>query len=243
MSFNLLPDTQSIRDIVEAEVKGLDGTVTDCFDDRSHLFLRAVLPRARAVRPRDKVQGGIAVMVTDQEILVCPYTFREVCRNGAITAQAIQTRHIKRLGSNATTSQVVGARADLRSAVQACCSPEVFCTNVERMRSVMEMRADRALPLLSGLSRLPCARAAQLAATILERLRAGGDESVFGLANAITSVARDEPDPEVKWRLEELGGAVLAKLRSPIAPRPLSSRLMAPSSDLATCVGPVSNRY
>jgi hypothetical protein len=36
--------------------------------------------------------------------------------------------------------------------------------------------------------------------------------------NAVTSVARDTRDPELRWRLEELGGGV------PIAVRPRSPR-------------------
>jgi hypothetical protein len=33
---------------------------------------------------------------------------------------------------------------------------------------------------------------------------------MFGLVNAVTSVARDQKDPQVRWRLEELGGGILA---------------------------------
>jgi transposase len=40
---------------------------------------------------------------------------------------------------------------------------------------------------------------------------------LFSLMNAVTSLARDERDPELRWRLEELGGAVpsLQALRKP----------------------------
>jgi hypothetical protein len=33
--------------------------------------------------------------------------------------------------------------------------------------------------------------------------------SQFALANAVTSVARDTRDPELRWRLEEFGGGLL----------------------------------
>ncbi len=36
------------------------------------------------------------------------------------------------------------------------------------------------------------------------------DRSAFGLMNAVTSVARDQDDPQVRWHLEELGGGVPA---------------------------------
>ena len=43
---------------------------------------------------------------------------------------------------------------------------------------------------------------------VLSRYGKEGDRSRFGLAQAITAVARDVRDPELKWDLEKLGGAV-----------------------------------
>jgi len=43
---------------------------------------------------------------------------------------------------------------------------------------------------------------------VLSRYGKEGDRSRFGLAQAITAVARDVQDPELKWDLEKLGGAV-----------------------------------
>jgi hypothetical protein len=42
----------------------------------------------------------------------------------------------------------------------------------------------------------------------MERFFQEGDRSRLALMNAVTSVARDTPDPEVRWRLEELGGGI-----------------------------------
>ena len=41
-----------------------------------------------------------------------------------------------------------------------------------------------------------------------------GDPSLFGLVNAITSVARDEENQDLKWRLEQLGGGLLSLVDS-----------------------------
>ena len=38
------------------------------------------------------------------------------------------------------------------------------------------------------------------------------DRSPIGLMNAVTSLARDTRDPDLRWRLEEFGGGVLARL-------------------------------
>jgi len=47
-----------------------------------------------------------------------------------------------------------------------------------------------------------------LLAGVIDQFRKEGDQSQFGLANAITAVARDVQDPDLKWDLEKLGGAV-----------------------------------
>jgi len=44
--------------------------------------------------------------------------------------------------------------------------------------------------------------------SILKRLSESQDQSRFGLMNAVTSIARDTPDPELKWDLEVVGGAI-----------------------------------
>jgi hypothetical protein len=53
---------------------------------------------------------------------------------------------------------------------------------------------------------------------ITRRYDQAGDSSAYGLMNAITAVARDERDPETKWRMEELGGGILAMLKKRRAP-------------------------
>ena len=47
--------------------------------------------RLPEVRPQDRLQGGVALRVVEADILVHPYVFRQVCRNGAIVAQALET--------------------------------------------------------------------------------------------------------------------------------------------------------
>ena len=47
---------------------------------------------------------------------------------------------------------------------------------------------------------------------ILGRFTTEGDTSRFGLMNAVTSVARDTRDPELRWSLEKLGGGIPAAI-------------------------------
>lgn len=210
MAAALLPTTHEIGTIAAEELSCAGGTVTDCFDDGNRLFLRSTLPMVRKVRPGDPVRGGVAVMTVGEEIRVHPYTYREVCRNGAVMARAIETRRVERVGLDAPSVAIDAVTEGLREAVRACSAPEAFSGAADRMTSATQRQADLALHLFPMLSRVPEPYVARLLAEIEERFAEEGDRSMFGLINAVTSVARDEPDPGVRWRLEELGGGIVA---------------------------------
>jgi hypothetical protein len=217
MTLALLPTTQQVKDCFVQEITEAGGKVQDVYDDGSHLFLRSTLPRAWEVRPRDRVQGGVALRTQGRQVLVHPYVYRQVCRNGAIMAQALQTRRVHRVepafpGQEDAPEEVL---CELSEAVRACCAAEIFETYTEQLRTACEVEADAVLNLAPLLTRMPQGTAAQLMADIMLRFETGRDRSRFGLMNAITSAARDTRDPETRWRLEELGGAVPA-LRKPV---------------------------
>jgi hypothetical protein len=87
------------------------------------------------------------------------------------------------------------------------------------MRSASEMQADLELNLLPLVTRLSEHNGAELFVQVMDRFLREGDQSQFGLGNAITSLARDTRDPSLKWDLEEFGGAVLIGTR-PESPTP-----------------------
>jgi len=219
----LVPTTLQIRDTFAEAVAVAGGEVRDAYDDGTRLFLRAVLPRiADVVRPGDHVQGGVALRAAGPEILVHPYTFREICTNGAIHAHAIETRRVERVepvGSWAARAAADDALDALADAVRACAEPEVFRRGVDELRSAAEMAADHALMLMPFLARFGHQQRAALAAGILTRFdaRPDPDRSAYGLMNAVTSVARDTRDPEVRWRLEAIGAAIAALPRERVA--------------------------
>jgi len=226
-----LPTTHDIRDAFAEEIASLGGTTHDVYDDGERLFLRSVLPRDTEVRPGDRIQGGVAVRATGSEILVHPYTLRQVCTNGAIAAHALETRRIER----APASDVYAPRyegtvvlATLREAVQSCASREAFATVTSEMRSAIEREADLAITLGSMLGRISAGMGAEWLPQIFSRFTADGDRSAFGFMNAVTAVAREVRDPELRWRLEEFGGSVPARL----SPRPK----VAPSASVAAGV-------
>jgi hypothetical protein len=95
MSFS--PPTSEIREIFQAQLSDAGGLVTDAFDDGRRLFLRGVLPNMTDVRLGDRIQAGVALRAVDDLVNIHPYTFRLVCSNGAIMAQAVQTATVERV--------------------------------------------------------------------------------------------------------------------------------------------------
>ena len=206
-----LPTTRAIRDAFDEEIAALGGAVRDAWDDGARLFLRGVLPAEADVRPGDAVQGGVAVRVVGGEILVHPYTFRQVCTNGAIRAFALETRRVARGEGGYEGAAALAAFAE---AVRACAAPSAFARGVDEMRTAAESEADYALMLMPMLARMDRESARRLAERVVARFEGGParDRSAYGLLNAVTSVARDTRDPETRWRLEELGGGMPALL-------------------------------
>jgi hypothetical protein len=214
------PTTARILAVFTEEIAARRGEVTDTFDDGRRLFTRSILPHLKEVRPGDRLQGGVALKATGGEVWLHPYVFRQVCRNGAIMAQALQTHRLDDLHLR----DAEAAEDAVREAVAACCADEVFTDAVGEMRTAAETAADLALNLLPMLSQLSASTNAGLFSEIMNRFFHEGDRSRFGLVNAVTSLARDTRDPEVRWNLEELGGGIAAeKIPNPRPDRGMSA--------------------
>jgi len=200
--------SRDILSIFTDQITAAGGSVSDTFHHGGRLFARSVLPHVREVQPRDKVQGGAALRATEEDVWVHPYVFRQVCRNGAIMAHALESEHIEHL--DWLPGEVAESR--LCEAVGACCAEEAFDTAAAGMQSAREAPIDLALNLLPLLSHAAQHVPEFILQMVFPRLMEEGDETRFGLMNAVTSVARDTEDPQVRWRLEELGGAIGAGL-------------------------------
>jgi len=223
MNAMYLPAAPEIREAFEQEVLALGGTVPDVYAEGDLLFARAVLPAAADVRPGDRIHGGVAVRTHDTEILVHHYTFRVVCTNGAIAVSPCGSRVVERVDLAAPSVEINAALDAFRAAVRACADRGALDESVRAMRAAGTHPADVMMHMLPLLPHMPPGVRASLLRTIVRRFESARDRSVFGLANAVTSVARDTSDPEIRWRLEELGGAMLARL--PERPRPIAPAL------------------
>ncbi len=216
MDATRLPTIEEIRTLITVEVACAGGTVTDRAEPSGHLYLRATLPQVQEIRPGDALKGGVAARVTPQDVLICPYLFRQLCGNGAVVTMAGEAQRIERVDADCDCAD---ARLALQTTVERCLAPETFTRLVSEMRPTLRRAAVLAVHFFPLLGRTREALDTRTWHEILVRFRREQDDSVFGLMNAITSVARDQSDPHMRWRLEDMGGAVPALLSQPDAPR------------------------
>lgn len=200
--------TSEIQVLFIDTVTAHGGTVRDTYDDGERLFSRSILPSSAEVRPNDRLQGGVALKAVGGSVWVHPYVFRQVCKNGAIMAEALESRHLEAVVSRPRRE----AQAAVREAVEECCGPEVFSVSAGRMRDAAVARAGAEITMMvSLLSHLPRDTGHPATRRILDRFFREGDKTCFGLLNAVTAEARETSNPDLRWRLEELGGGIATR--------------------------------
>jgi hypothetical protein len=204
-----------VAGIFSEEIAQAKGKITEKLIDEGRLFARSVLPKSLEVAPRDRLRGGVAVRATETDIFIHPYVFREVCSNGAIMTQAIQTRHISREYPEGYSDP----ETTLREAIRCCCVPEAFATSARHFRSAQQSYADLAINLAAYTHGRHGSFFKSHLQEILHQYDQAADQSTYSLVNAITSVARDTRDPQAKWDLEALGGTIAAQAGPPKHPQ------------------------
>jgi hypothetical protein len=212
MTYDLWPTTRELLDVLSSEVARCGGSVSNTFDNGTCLYARAVLPATREVARGDRLQGGVSLRANPEGVCVHPYVFRQVCSNGAIFAQVVGTRVILR------DECAFDVPAQVAEAVGECCRDEAFAEAATHMHSAMSVRANAMLNLAPFLSRLPKEHVQRFLRDVMAEFREGKDRSRYGLMNAVTATARETRDPELRWRMEELGGAVAVITRDPVRP-------------------------
>jgi hypothetical protein len=223
-----LPNWISTREICEVfadEIGEMGGQIANAYDDGERLFGRSILPAEREVRRGDALRAGVAVMMNEREVRVNPYVFRKTCGNGAIMAQSVQTRRVGLPFDEDAHDRVV---AEVRATIRACGDDEGFADGVAEIRSAVDREADFALTVLPMLDRLPEAVRVSMMGLIAGRFFGAPERSRYGLMNAITSLARDTSEPDLKWRLEEIGGGIPAM--KPVPRRPVGMAMVPPQT-------------
>ena len=225
-----LPSVADIGAIFAEECTALGATAIDTYEDDRRLFQRAVITQAEDVLPGDPIRGGVALRATGPRVDVHPYTWRQVCTNGAIVVRATDTVHVDRIEVEtvATSAAFVGGVVDeLRRAIQACANPRYLVQSTEEMRGAAAIEAEGMLSRLSHLLRMNDGEREQYVSIVLDRFEQGSNRSAYGVVNAVTSVARDTKDPEVRWQLESLGGKLLQFAPAFASRDGVSSRVLA----------------
>ena len=130
------------------------------------------------------MRKGREATATDMLLLILPL----LSRSGDLVSGLIERSVREKNAPDTNTPQATALEVLERSAILSALMPELFRRSAELSRA-----ASHHADLMTG---------------VLSQYRKEGDRSRFGLAQAITAVARDVQDPELKWDLEKLGGAV-----------------------------------
>lgn len=213
MSTSYVPTTSEIALAFADEISALGGSVSESFDDGSHLFLRAQLSAEREVSPGDALKAGVALRTVGPSVSVHPYIYRRVCSNGAIAAQVTGTRQIRRVEFVTATEFVAGAIDEIRLTVRQCADPAVFAKAASGMQLARNVLAEAMIGALPVLDRVPADHREHIIAMLAREFETTNDGTYYGVMNAITAVARETSDHETKWQLEEFGGSIPALAR------------------------------
>jgi hypothetical protein len=204
----------------------LDWTQSSLEVTEQRLYMKLVNPRVQAeVRLGDTVQAG--VLVTNCEIglgsfSVSPLVFRLVCRNGMIRQDFAKRKYHTgaRLGSEGDAHEyfrddTLRARneatvLEMRDLIRGALSEAVFAKIVDSLREAAGIRivGDPVKSVEQLQTRFNLTNDEK--GSVLRALVEGGDLSVWGLANAVTSVAAEAPTYDRSTELESIGGQVLA---------------------------------
>lgn len=220
MNGGLQPDLEVLDALFAEEIAALGGVVRDRFADETRLFLRSVLEPGFDVRPGDRMHCGVAMFVCGPDVKVCPFHFRQICRNGAVRSQAFGSTCIRRANEATMPFEAARVEEEVRCAIRAGASPEVSTYTQRELRRAVDAEATHILDMLPMLAWGHGIRNRRVIEVILSSFRRAGDHSVFGLMNAVTATARDSADPEQRRRLEELGGGLPALITRPRRPGP-----------------------
>jgi len=201
-------------------------TVESCELTDSRMYLKVVTPRITAeVKPGDVVQAG--VIITNSEVgmgsvSVSPLIFRLVCTNGMVAQDGrVRKYHIGRAnesGDDFTIYRDETIEADdraflmkLEDSVRAAVDQARFGKIVDRLREATAAKMDaKVVPKVVELASKEYGFTENEGQGILGHLIAGGDLSLYGLANAVTRQAQDVASYDRSTELEATGYKIIS---------------------------------
>jgi hypothetical protein len=195
--------------------------VKSCELTDSRMYIKVVNPRIEAeVKKGDIVQAGVAISNSEVglgSVQVSPLIFRLVCTNGMIAQDgAVRKYHTGRINDVDDNMEIYRdetIEADdrafimkLEDSVRAAVDQARFAQLVGKLREATEAMIEAPkVPQVVELASKQYGFTQGEGQGILGHLIAGGDLSLYGLANAVTRQAQDVPDYDRATQLEAAG--------------------------------------
>ena len=207
-------------------ISSMDGaSVESCELTESRMYLKVVNPWVTAeVKKGDIVQAGIIISNSEVgmgSVNVSPLVYRLVCSNGMIAQDgAVRKYHVGRAnegGEDFSIYRNETIEADdkaflmkLEDSVKAAVNQARFAAIVDKMREATEATMEaKVVPQVVELASKEYGITEAEGKGILGHLIAGGDLSLYGLANAVTRQAQDVESYDRSTELEATGYKII----------------------------------
>lgn len=211
--------------------KGVD--ITDCYLTEERMYVKAHVPHLRQeIVKGDKVIPGIIISnseVGSGSLRVEPYLYRLVCSNGMIGKDALTRVHVGgELGDieGLLKADTIAAQAEattliVRDVIDGVFSPDRLAAWIEELRVGTKVKIERPTEAIGwAMKRFNIPKS--LEDSVLDQFIKGTDSSQWGLANAVTAVARTREDVTSQVELERIGGEIAVIDLSKHAPQLLA---------------------
>ena len=219
-------DNFEVASAVLPIISGMDGaSVESCELTESRMYLKVVNPRVTAeVKKGDIVQAGIIISNSEVgmgSVNVSPLVYRLVCSNGMIAQDgAVRKYHVGRANEGGEDFSIYRSEtieADdkaflmkLEDSVKAAVDQARFAAIVDKMREATEATMEaKVVPQVVELASKEYGITEAEGKGILGHLIAGGDLSLYGLANAVTRQAQDVESYDRSTELEATGYKII----------------------------------
>lgn len=219
-------DNFEVASAVLPIISGMDGaSVESCELTDSRMYLKVVNPRVTAeIKKGDVVQAGIIISNSEVgmgSVNVSPLVYRLVCSNGMIAQDgAVRKYHVGRANEGGEDFSIYRSEtieADdkaflmkLEDSVKAAVDQARFAAIVDKMREATEATMEaKVVPQVVELASKEYGITEAEGKGILGHLIAGGDLSLYGLANAVTRQAQDVESYDRSTELEATGYKII----------------------------------
>ena len=186
------------------------------------LFGRAMLPNFADAGPGDQFQGGVALRSCGAAVRIQPYTFRKVCRNGAIAASILDQHEVRLCGPEASPWEAQEVLSQIEQLVESCAEPNCLDQFLRHARMAQRMRPDRVLSFLSSIEKTQTRIPPHLVQSILGRFETQEDGSSLWPDECGHFGGTRRPEPSHQSRFGGIGGRIPGTLaRDTHAQRPI----------------------